>query len=133
MEGMKNMKKSMKQSALKTVVVKCLNWQEIVVVDSDIFDDYHMEAATRVIEKKNGEQNFKIAVIMECWEKKDFKKPNKHFVYNTYFVLINASLQNKAELLRINFLQTYGVDLKNETLKGEGNSGGNEPNNNINN
>jgi hypothetical protein len=115
----------MKKSALKTVIVKCLNWEETIVVDSDVFEDYYMEAATRAIEKKKEEDNIEVAVVMECYEKKNEKKPNKHFVYNTYYVLVNAALYDKAELLRLNFMKLHGIDLKEESLKGDSDINGN--------
>ena len=104
---------------LKTIIVKCLNWEETVVVDSNIFSDYYMEAATRAIEKKNQENNIEVAVVMECYEKDNEKNPKKHFIYNTYFVLINCSMYDKAEMLRLNFLKLYGIDLKKESLNSD--------------
>ncbi len=60
---------------------------------------------------------------MECWEKKDIKKPDKHFCYNTYFILVNASLHNKAEVLRVNFMKLHKIDLQKESLRGNANDG----------
>jgi hypothetical protein len=113
------MKKFMKGSKLKNIVVKCLNWSEEIEIDSSIFDDIYMEAATQIIEKNKNIPNFSVAIIMECYEKKDEKKPDKHFIYNTYFVLINAGLYEKAELLRLNFLKLHGIDIQKQSLKGD--------------
>jgi hypothetical protein len=113
----------MKSPTLKKIVVKCLNWQEIAEIDASIFDDVYMEAATRIIEKKKNEEDLQVAVVMECWEKKDVKKPDKHFMYNTYFILINAGLHEKAEILRFNFMSSHNIDLQKESLKGEENDG----------
>ena len=118
------MKKDMKSQALKKIVVKCASlWMDELEIDSDIFDDAYMEAATRAIEKRKEEPGFKVTVILECWEKKDFKKPDKHFCYNTYRILINAAMHEKAEMLRMNFLQMHGIDLQKESLKGENDDG----------
>jgi len=116
------MKRSMK-STLKTVVVKCLDWEEVFDIDSSIFDDIYMEAATRALEKRKDGEKFLVTVIMECYQKRDEKKPDKHFVYNTYFVLINAGLHQKAEIMRFNFMKTHGVDLRKESLKGDEKNG----------
>ena len=118
------MKKYMKSSALKKIVVKCASlWMDEFEIDPEIFDDVYVEAATRSIEKRKDEPGFRVTVILETWEKKDFKKPDKHFCYNTYRILINAGMHQKAEMLRINFLQMHGIDLQKESLKGEDNDG----------
>lgn len=111
------MKKSTK-SPIKKVVVKCLNWTREVEVDSEIFDDVYVEAATRVIENNKTTPNFSISIIMECYEKKDENKPDKHYCYNTYFVLINAGMPEKAEMLRLNFLKENKIDLQKQSLRG---------------
>jgi hypothetical protein len=112
------MKKPMKaKTSIKTIVVKCLDWKQEVKVDADIFDDVYMEAATRVIESNRSKPNFSVSIVMECYEKKHNKDPNLHFVYNTYFVLINAAMYEKAEILRLNFIKLHGIDLKKQSLK----------------
>ena len=118
------MKKSMKPSTLKKIIVKCSFednefWMDEHEIDSEIFDDVYVEAATRSIEKRRDLPGFRVAVILECWEKKDFKRPDKHFCYNTYRVLINDSMHEKAEMLRFNFMQIHGIDLQKESLKGD--------------
>lgn len=120
------MKKYMKSSTLKKVVVKCSDfWMDELEIDSEIFDDVYVEAATRAIEKRKDLPGFKVTVIIETWEKKDFKKPDRHFCYNTYRILINAGMHGKAEMLRLNFLRMHGVDLQKESLKGENDTDGN--------
>src|SRR3972149_982946 len=100
------MKKCMKPSTIKKIVVKCANfWMDEYPIDPEIFDDVYVEAATRAIEKRKDLPGLKVAVVIECWEKKDFKRPEKHYCYNTYRVLINAGMYNKAEILRQNFLK----------------------------
>ena len=122
------MKKYMKSSTLKKIVVKCASlWMDEYEIDPDIFDDVYVEAATRAIEKRKDEPGFRVTVILETWEKKDFKKPDRHFCYNTYRILINAGMHMKAEMLRINFLQMHGIDLQKESLKGENDGDINQP------
>ena len=94
-------------------------------IDSEIFDDIYVEAATRAIEKRKDLPGFKVTVIIETWEKKDFKKPDKHYCYNTYRILINAGMHDKAEMLRLNFMRMHGIDLQKESLKGENDKNGN--------
>ena len=114
------MKKYMKSSKIKKIVVKCAEfWMDEFDVDSEIFDDVYVEAATRAVERRVNLPGFKVAVIIKCWEKKDFSKPKKHICYNTYRILINAGQHNKAEVMRSNFLKIYGADLRNENLKGD--------------
>jgi len=109
--------KSMR-SKLKKVVVRCLDWKEEFSIDPEIFDDIYMEAATRALEKRKDGEKFLVTVIMERYLKKEEKASDKHYVYNTYFVLINAGLHTKAELMRLNFLKSHGIDLRKESLKG---------------
>lgn len=123
------MKNSMR-SKLKRVVVKCLDWIEEFDIDPNVFDDIYMEAATRALEKRKDGEKFLVTVVMETYIKSDVKKSQKHYVYNTYFVLINAALHFKAEMMRLNFLKSHGIDLRKESLKGDDN--GTESNNSIN-
>jgi len=112
------MKKYMKTSKIKKIVVKCSTfWMEEFEIDSEIFDDVYCEGATRAVEKRHTLQGFKVGPIIECWEKKDFTKPLKHICYNTYRILVNAGLHNKAQMMRSNFLKMYGTDLNEESLK----------------
>lgn len=119
------MNKSMKSTTIKKVVVKCASlWSDEVEVDSSIFDDIYMEAATQAIEKRKTQPGLKVTVVLECWEKKDTKKADKHFCYNTYFVLVNCGLHEKAEQFRINFKKLHNIDLQKESLKGNPDDGG---------
>lgn len=110
------MKKFMKNH-LKTVVVKCLDWQEEIDIDYTIFSDIFMEAATRIVEKNKDSNEFKVSVIIECYEKQHTKDQEQHFAYNTYFVFVNAALYAKAEELRLNFFKEHKIDLRKESLK----------------
>ncbi len=118
----------MKSSTLKKIVVKCADfWMDEYEIDSEIFDDVYAESATRSVEKRKDMPNFKVSVIIETWEKKDFKRPEKHFCYNTYYIFINAGLHNKAEIMRFNFMKEHGIDLQKESLKGDDNNGNSIP------
>lgn len=120
--------KSMR-SKLKKIIVRCLDWEEEFSIDPDLFDDMYVEAATRALEKRKDGEKFLVTVVMECYLKKDEKNAEKHFVYNTYFVLINAGLHFKAEMMRLNFLKSHGIDLRKESLKGD--DDGTTPTNSI--
>lgn len=88
------------------------------------FGDVYCEAATRSIEKRKFLPGFQVTVILETWEKKDAKKADKHYCYNTYRILANAGLHKKSENLRENFMALHGIDLQKESLKGEDTDGG---------
>lgn len=92
------MLKIMKSSAIKTIVVRLTtdNVSEFDI-DTEVFDDPYMEAATRAVEKSKKKKHATIRPITECWDKKTPKKP---FVYNSYWILVNAACYSKAELLR---------------------------------
>ncbi len=111
----------MKSSKIKTVVVECkfkdsLDRKEFDV-DADIFDDVLLEAATRFAEEHVKQDNAKIAPILSTYEKKDVLDYNKHFCYNSYFVIVNAGFHKKAEIMRRNFLRISGKDLSKELIK----------------
>ena len=109
---------------MKKIVVKCDEyWMDEYEIDSEIFDDVYLESATRAVEKRKNQPGFKVTVMVECWEKKDFKKPEKHFCYNTYLILINAGMHEKAEILRKNFMKLYSIDLQKDSIKGENKNG----------
>lgn len=118
------MKEFMKAKKLKKVVVRCAGfWSDEFEIDPEVNDDICLEAATRAIDKRKREPGLKVTVVLECWEKKNEKIPEKHYCYNTYFVLINSGMHEKAEMLRQNFLKQYGTDLQKDSIKGEGNNG----------
>lgn len=112
------MKKIIENSNIKKIVVKCAKfWIDEFEVDANIFDDVYLEAATRAVEKRKNLPGFKITIFLECWEKKDFAKFENHYCYNTYYVLINAGLHEKAEIFRKNCIKVNSVDLQKESLK----------------
>ena len=111
------MRKIMKSSAIKTVVVRLTaeNVQEFDI-DTEIFDDPFMEAATRAVEKTKTHKHGIIRPIAECWDKKDPKKSAA--MYNSYWVLVNAACYSKAELLREKFKMQTDCDLAKEPVHG---------------
>lgn len=114
------METNMKSQSIKKIVVKCADfWTDEFEIDSEVFDDVYAEAATRSVERRKDLPGFKVTVVIECWEKKDLKNPEKHFCYNTYRILINAGLHEKAEIFRNNFMKASNIDLQKENLKGE--------------
>lgn len=116
----------MKSSQVKTVVVECKLKDSLDVkefdIDSEIFDDIYLEAATRFADQHVRKRNAKIAPILSAYEKKDEKDFNKHFCYNSYYVIINAGFHRKAEIMRKNFMTVAGIDLQKESLKSDGKS-----------
>lgn len=115
------MAKIMKSSAIKTIVVRLTadNVQEFEV-DTEIFTDPYLEAATRAVEKTRTQKHGIIKAVTECWDKKTPKKPH---LYNSYWLLVNASCYTKAELLREKFKAQTDCDLKKEPLHGRTPSG----------
>lgn len=131
------MNECMKPPTLKKIIVKCdlkdknninIGWNDEITVDPTIFDDVLLEACTRAVEKRKSLPGFSLGMTIECYDKRHIKDPSAHYCYNTYFVMINASMHKKAEALRSNFVKLYDVDLKIESLKGEdGNIPSNKP------
>ena len=117
--------KKMKSSKIKTVVVECKLRDDVYTkqfdINSEIFDDILLEASTRFAEQHVKKQNIKISPILTAWEKKDAKNYEKHFCYNSYYIIINAGFHRKAEIMRKNFMAATGIDLKKEKIKTEQN------------
>lgn len=111
------MAKIMKSSAIKTVVVR-LTADNVLEfpIDTDIFDDPFLEAATRAVEANRKLRGSIIRAITECWDK---KTPKKSQLYNSYWILVNASCFAKAEQLREKFLKQTDCDLAKEPLHGK--------------
>lgn len=108
------MQRTMKQATTKIIVV-CLTADNIseYEVDSDVFEDPFVEAATRAVEKNRKVKGAIIRSITQCWEK---KSPKKVHLYNSYKVLLNASCFTKAEQLREKFKMQHKIDLAKEPL-----------------
>ena len=109
------MAKIMKPSAIKTIVVRLTADNEMEFqVDTDIFDDSLLEAATRAVEILRKQQpRGIIRAVTECWDKKTPKKP---LIYNSYWILVNASYFVKAEQLREKFKIQTDVDLATQPI-----------------
>jgi hypothetical protein len=109
----------MKKSTMKTIVVKLAsdNMFEITV-DTSIFDDPYIEAATQAIEQCKLKKYGIIRPILECWELKDSTTPKKHQLFNSYWILVNAALYEKAETLREKMKGQTDVDLSKEPMRG---------------
>jgi hypothetical protein len=110
------MEKIMKSSGIKTIVVQLTadNVQEIDI-DTNLFDDPYMEAATRAVEKSKMKNGSMIRPVTTCWEKTN---PKKGELYNSYWVLVNAACYTKAELLREKFKAQTDCDLAKEPVCG---------------
>ena len=108
------MQKTMKSSTTKTIVV-CLTAENVseYEIDTDVFDDPYVEAATRAVEKNKSNRGAIICAITQCWEK---KTPKKIMLFNSYWVLLNASNHYKAEQLREKFKLQHQIDLAKEPL-----------------
>lgn len=104
----------MKSSAIKTVVV-CLTADNISEfdIDEDIFEDPFMEAATRAVEIIKKQRGAIIRPMTSCWEK---KTPKRKHIYNSYWILVNASCYSKAEQLREKFRMQTDIDLSKEPV-----------------
>lgn len=113
------MQKIMKSSAIETVIVR-LNSDNISEfnIDTEIFDDPFMEAATRAVEKTRKMRYGTIRAVTECWLKSN---PKKSMLYNTFWVLVNASCFSKATLLRDKFMMQTKCDLSKEPIHGKNN------------
>jgi hypothetical protein len=115
------MRRIMKSSAIKTIVVR-LTADNVFEFDVDtaVFDDPFLEASTRAVEKTKTRKYGIVRAVTECWDK---KIPKKTKLYNSYWILVNASCFSKAEQLREKFKAQTDVDLANEPFCGHDNTG----------
>jgi hypothetical protein len=111
------MEKSMKSLVTTKIIVVRLTADNVneFEIDTDVFDDPFMEAATRAVEKAKTKSHGMIRPIAECWEK---KSPKKSYMYNSYWILVNAACYKKAELLREKFKFQHDCDLAKEPMCG---------------
>jgi hypothetical protein len=102
----------------KVVVLLDKDRYEIEVDDSD-FEDYRLEACTRVVERLFASGNYKISPFIFCEEMSDvkLKAKVKFGTYNSYKILINASLHEYAEKLRKIFMKENNIDLAKEPIQ----------------
>ena len=105
-------KTTMKSSSIKTIVVR-LTAEDIfeIEVNCNIFDDPFMEAATRAVEKIKARKYGMIKPITIVWDK---PTPDKTYLYNSYWILVNAACYKKAEILREKFKIQSDNDLAKE-------------------
>ena len=110
------MQRIMKPPGIKTVVVRLSsdNVSEFDI-DTEIFNDPFLEAATRAVETIKKKPHGIIRAITECWDK---TTPKKTAMYNSYFILVNASCFAKAEELRDKFKMQTDCDLAFEPIHG---------------
>ena len=110
----------MKSSTNKTIVVRLTAGDVSEYdVDTEIFEDPFMEAATRAVEKARLKKHGIIRPVTECWEKKN---PKQAGLYNSYWILVNAACYAKAELLREKFRMQTDCDLAKEPIRGNSKS-----------
>jgi hypothetical protein len=105
---------------MKKVVILLDNNKYEIEVNSDIFEDYRLEACTQVVEKLFNLGVYKVTPFMYC-EDIDTSgvTPTVNVAtYNTYKVIINASFHDKAEKLRQIFLNQNNIDLATEPIQG---------------
>lgn len=106
------MVENMKAKAIKTIVVRFMhdNLHE-VQIDTDVFEDAFLEAATQAVEKIGFKKGTMLRAITECWDKAN---PKDAGMYNTYWILVNAAHYEEAERLRDKFKSQTDVDLSKE-------------------
>jgi len=99
-------------------MVKSADWSMTVSVNEEIFDDPHIEACTKSIERKikslQPDEDFLVNPIMFVKSLK--RKNSKEKIVNTYKVLLNAGFPSRAETLRKVFYASTEVDLASEPL-----------------
>lgn len=108
----------MKSSVNKVVIVKINKKTHQVTVDSSVFDNIFIEAATQVVEKYKKDMTFfnKICIIGEAYLKENKEKIVEHYQVNLYHILLNAGFYSMAELLRQKTKDLHNVDLKFEPV-----------------
>ncbi len=103
----------------KVVIVKINGKRSQIEIDSSIYDDIFIEAATRIVESHRNDLSFfhKIHIIGECYEKVNENKINRHYQVNMYHILVNAGLYSVAELLREKTMNQHKIDLQLEPAR----------------
>ena len=113
-------KKKMKSSIKEMVVEYNLKSSKLCkefTIDSEIFNDCLIEAATRFIEEYIKGKNAALLPTFTVFEKKDSKNINRHATFNSYFAVVNAGFYKKAEIFRQNFIKmSGGIDLKKQSV-----------------
>ena len=111
----------MKTSKIKSTIIECKMKDSLVKkefnIDSDVFDDVQMEAATRFAEQHILNKCSKIPPILTAYIKEDSEDYDKHISYNSYYIIIFAGFHRKAEIMRKNFLSISNIDLQKEPIQ----------------
>lgn len=108
----------MRSKKIKKIIVKLSEENlHVIEVDPNVFDNPYMEAATQAIEKCKLRKHSLIRPIIECADDSNSKNKKKYF-FNSYWILINASLHEKAEILREKFKLQSNIDLSKEPMWG---------------
>ena len=98
---------------MKTVVVKSAGWTQEFRLDEKLIPEVDhtllREAAIQSVENAS-----RVAVIIECYEKRHAKKVEKHVIFNAYYVLLAARKYDKAKVLREKFKTQFKIDLQSE-------------------
>ena len=92
---------------LITVIIDPKNRFEIVV-DTSVFDDPYMEAATRAILRLRRRPKSFIHPVIKCYSG---ESPKQVHYYNSYTILYNAGMSAKAEELRAKYKEKTAKDL----------------------
>lgn len=97
---------------MKKIIVKSGDWKKQFTIDEKIFSDVGAEACTQAVEHLKQIKCIKLAPIMEC------QMPDKTIVtYNSYKILVNASMHKEAKLLRNILIKSTKIDWHKEPLK----------------
>jgi len=90
-----------------------------IKVDETIFEDYKLEACTRLIEKLFGAKMYKVTPFLFCEDMTipKLKAKTKFGTYNTYKIIINAGYHSIAEKLRVIFFKDNNLDLAEEPIQ----------------
>jgi len=97
------------------------DWNMVVTVDENIFDDPFVEACTQALEIKiklveDNSSDLLVNPVMVCSKISRLKGKMIDRYINTYKILQNAGSPKKAETLRSIFLKSVQVDLASEPL-----------------
>lgn len=107
-----------KNPNIDTYKVLTGDWYSVIQVENDIFDDGYIEACTRAIEIRVKQmaayEDMLVNPAMMC---KHMDKPtSKERYINTYKILLNAGMQQRANYLRSTFMKNVEIDLASEPM-----------------
>jgi len=108
---------------IKKVLVYIDKSRYEIEIDNSLFEDYKLEACTRLIERLFSENHYDITPFMFCEDVTNTKSKKKACIkfgtYNTYKVIINAGYHELAERLRTIFYKENKLDLATEPIQSE--------------